>query len=352
MKLSAILPVSRGRQICACCCVLLFLTSLQAQATPATACEPAPAIRAELETASAAASGRDFDRNVAPFLALRARHPNDLVVHERYQDAVQRHGIEGHLRKLTEDYQVLSLQHPDELMYSYLYAHSLIGRNTASAIEQMMEIVADHPEFAPAHRALAEIYFSAPFHDQEKQKTELAHFLALCPGSALQLRPLALPDPSPLVDQAERLLAENGDPDRIVAMAQQGIRDDEWRLQRIRPFDWYSVDYKRQSQHELQTKYWKFWSFQVRCERRAGRPEQASQLLALLEQRAAMLQNDSGPAYWDALAILVRLYEEGNQKQSAAEKLDAMQQFLTRHPDPQRTAQLEDLRRLIGAGDK
>lgn len=349
MRLSAIFPVSRATpRICACWGVLVFLGSLQAQASPASACEPAPAIRAELERANAAANVRDFDRNVAPFLALRQRHPNDLVVHERYQDAVQRYGIEGHLRKLTEDYQVLSLQHPDELMYSYLYARSLIGRNTASAVQQMMELVAEHPEFAPAHRSLAEIYFSAAFHDQEKQKAELAHFLALCPGSAVQLRPVALPDPSPLVDQAEYLLAENGDPDRIVAMAQQGIRDDEWRLQRIRPFDWYSVDYKRQSQRELQTKYWRFWSLQVRCEHRAGRPEKASQLLALMEQRAALLRNDSGPAYWDALAILVRLYEEGNQKQSAVEKLDSMQEFLTRHPDPQRTTQLEDLRKLIG----
>ena len=79
-----------------------------------------------------------------PRFSLSAqRHPNDLVVHERYQDAVQRYGIEGHLRKLTEDYQVLSLQHPDELMYSYLYARSLIGRNTPSAIQQMIEIVAE-----------------------------------------------------------------------------------------------------------------------------------------------------------------------------------------------------------------
>jgi hypothetical protein len=46
------------------------------------------------------------------------------------------------------------------------------------------------------------------------------------------------------------------------------------------------------------------------------------------------------------------LYEEGNQKESAAEKLNSMQQLLTRHPDPQHTAELEDLRRLIGAGEK
>ena len=98
MKLSAILSVSRTRQICACWGLLVFLSSMHAQATPATACEPSPAIRAELERANAAANGRDFDSNVAPFLALRQRHPNDLVVHERYQDAVQRYGIEGHFR--------------------------------------------------------------------------------------------------------------------------------------------------------------------------------------------------------------------------------------------------------------
>ena len=220
MKLSAILSVSRNMPIAASWVVVLFLASLPAQGTPAAACEPAPAVRAELEKASVASSGRDFDKNVAPFLALRQRHPNDLVVHERYQDAVQRYGIEGHLRKLTDEYQVLSMQHPDEVMYSYLYARSLIGRNTSSAITQMLEIVADHPEFAPAHGSLAEIYFSAAFHDQEREQAEIAQFLALCPGSELQLRPLALPDLSPLVDQAERLLAENGAPDRIVAMAQ------------------------------------------------------------------------------------------------------------------------------------
>jgi hypothetical protein len=79
----------------------------------------------------------DFDRNVAPLLALRQRHPHDLLVHELYQDAVQHYGIEGHLRKLTEEYQVLSMQRSDELMYDYLYARSLIGRNTASAIREI-----------------------------------------------------------------------------------------------------------------------------------------------------------------------------------------------------------------------
>ncbi len=139
----------------------------------------------------------DFDRALAPLLALRRQHPNDLWVNLRYQDAVQQYGIEGHLRKLTEEYQVLSMQHPDEVTYGYLYARSLMGRNTSSAIQQMTEIITGHPDFAPAHASLAEIYSSTAFHDESREKTERERLLALCPGYSLQQRPAGLPDPSP-----------------------------------------------------------------------------------------------------------------------------------------------------------
>ena len=225
-----------------------------------------PKSASQLDQIKVVVSGpSDFDRGLAPLRALRRQHPSDLWVNQRYQDAVQQYGIEGHLRKLTEEYQVLSMQHPDELIYSYLYARSLMGRNTSSAIQQMTEIIASHPDFAPAHGSLAEIYSSTAFHDESREEAEKERFLALCPGYSLQQRPRACPIRVPLVDQAERLLAQHGDPDRIAALAQQGIRDDEWRLQRIRPFDWYSVEFKRQAQRELQAKYWRVWSLQVRC---------------------------------------------------------------------------------------
>jgi hypothetical protein len=328
--------------------LLVLLASGAAQGEAPAACELSMEIRAELaKVTEVKADSSDFDKHVAPLLALRQRYPDDLLVHELYQDAVQRFGIEGHLRKLTEEYQVLSMQHAGELMYGYLYARSLIGRNTPSAIRQINELLAEHPDFAPGHGSLAEIYASAAFEDHEKEKAERERFLRLCPGSVLQQRPGELPDPSPLVDQAERLLAGKDNPDRIAAMAEQGIRDDEWRLQRIRPFDWYSVGYKVQSQRELQAKYWKLWSIEVRCARRSGRPERAEGLLAMMDQRVGPLERHSDPVYWDALAILVQLYEEGSQKDLAARKLDSMQQFLAQHPDPQRTGQLEELRKQI-----
>jgi hypothetical protein len=75
-----------------------------------------------------------FDQNIAPFLSLGRRYPADLFVHEHYQDAIWNYGIKGHLRVLTERYQALSLQHEGELIYRYLPARALMGRNTAAVI--------------------------------------------------------------------------------------------------------------------------------------------------------------------------------------------------------------------------
>jgi len=348
VRLSAIRSVFRCTSIQAGVAFLLLLIPAWAQRE---ACGPSSEISSRLDQVKVVVSGpSDFDDGLAPLRALRRQHPSDLWVNLRYQDAVQQYGIEGHLRKLTEEYQVLSMQHPDEWTYTYLYARSLMGRNTASAIQQMAEIIANHPDFALAHASLAEIYASTVFHDESRAKAERERLLALCPGYSLQQRPAGLPDPSPLVDQAERLLAQHGDPDRIAALALQGIRADEWRLQRIRPFDWYSVELKRQAQRELQAKYWRVWSLQVRSERLAGRPQKAAELLAVMEQRTASPRSASDPLYWDALTTLVHLYREGSQKDLAIRKLSLMQDFLAAHPDPARVAQLEELRKLVDPG--
>jgi hypothetical protein len=341
LKPSAVHPVFGWIQ--AACVLWLLLGSSWVLAAP---CAPSREIAAELEKITVAVSSpSDFDQALAPLVALRELYPNDLWVNQRYQDAVQQYGIEGHLGKLTEDYQVLSMQHPDVVMYSYLYARSLMGRNTSAAIQQMGEIISDHPDFAPAHGALAEIYASAKYHDQSKEKIERERLLTLCPGFSVKQRPGEIPTPSPLVDQAESLLAQNGDPDRIAAMAEQGVRDDEWRLQRIRPFDWYTVDYKRLVQRELQMKYWRMWSIEVRCYRRGGQPQKAAELLATMDQRAALLRSNSDLVYWDAFSSLAVLYEEGKQKDRATQKLKSMQDFLAAHPDPVRSAQLEELQK-------
>ncbi len=296
-----------------------LLSSATAWAGQPSLCEPAARIRAELVKAAAlpVADPTAFEQNVAPFQALREHYPGNLFVHERYQDAVQQYGIEGHLRQLTQDYQNLTLEHSGDLMYRYLFARSMIGRGMASALQQLNGILAERPDFAPAHRALTEIYGSETFHDAEKEKIEREKFLSLCPGAVLARRPAPLPEPSPLIERAEKLLLQDGAPAGVSAMALEGLRADEWRLQRIRPVDWYSAEYKRQSQRELRAEYWRVWSLQVRCYRKANRLKEAADLLGAMEQRATLLRSRSDPSYSEALAILARLHAEEGQSVQA-----------------------------------
>ncbi len=221
-----------------------------------------PSIQSQIDRAQAAPirDPADFDRNVAPFAALRDAHPDNLVVHERYQDAVRRHGIEGHLRAMAGEYESLAARHTGELAYRYLAARALIGHGTPSAVQALTAITEEYPDFAPAYCALAEA-----------------------------AAPLPPPEPSPLLDSAERLLRDNGGAEQIAQMAAAAIRADEWRLQRIRAFDWYSPQLKRQSLRETQAEYWRFWEIEVHCFRRKGQLKQAEELLDSMQRRASTL---------------------------------------------------------------
>jgi pentatricopeptide repeat protein len=329
--------------------VAVFMSAVAAWGAASGLCEPDAETREELKTAAAVlvTAPMDFDQNVAAFLEVRARHPKDLFAHERYQDAVHQYGIEGHLRALTEEYRSLSTQHSDDVMYRYLYARTLIGRTTLAAIRAMTEIIVDHPDFAPAHRTLAETYLTEAFNNAEGLRAERERFQALCPGAAFAQRPPALADPSPLVDRAARLLVEDTDPEHVSQMALEGVRNDEWRLQRIRPFDWYSDAYKGQNERELGATYWKVWSVLVRCYRKEGRLAEAAELLASMKRRATVLRERSDPAYWDAQIVLVRLCAEADQREEASQQLHVMERFLAAHPDPSHAVQLEDLQELI-----
>jgi pentatricopeptide repeat protein len=257
------------------------------------ACEPAPEIQAEFQKAAVIAAAvadpfAAFDK-AAAFLGVRDRHPDNLFAHERYQDAVNEYGIEGHLRLLNQEYQELDVKHPGHPMYHYLYLRTLAGRGTFGAIQGLNDLLASHPDFAPAHRTLAEIYATEAFRDAEKEKLERARYRAGCPGGKLTNWPPPIPDPSPLIDQAERSLAEGADPEHVIAMTIQGLKEFEWRSQRIRAFDWYTLDYKRRDLRELRGQYWRAWGIQVRCYRKNGQLEKAEELLAAMRQRAMAL---------------------------------------------------------------
>ena len=109
---------------------------------------------------------------------------------------------------------------------------------------------------------------------------------------------------------AERSLADGANPERVIAMTIQGLKELEWRSQRIRAFDWYTLDYKRQDARELRGHYWEAWAVQVRCYRKAGDTENAGRLLRAMEHRAALLKNTAGPEYTTATETLAGLHAE------------------------------------------
>jgi tetratricopeptide (TPR) repeat protein len=317
-------------------------------------CGPSAEIRSALQKATAAQAVKmnEFEQIIAPLQALKRKYPNSLFVHEEYQNAVQEYGVEGHLRALQADYQVLSTEHPENLMYRYLYVRSTIGRSTAIAIQELTAMLAENPEFAAGHESLAEIYASDAFGDHDKGMAEQERFWQLCPGARLVKLPRELPPKSVLWDQAEKMLSEDGDPGTAATMAEQAVREEEWRMQRIRPFDWYNVDFKRQAQWELRSSYWRLWGLQVRCARKRGDRAKANELLGKMEQRAASLDKDSDPLYWTAIFTMARLYADDNETEQALTKIQEMQHFLDVHPDTGRSSQFSQLRSEFRKSDR
>src|SRR5258708_27880763 len=261
------LAAAESRVVFALCAGLgafaLFVSSAALSLT-GDFCEPSLEIRQEIAKAlSATPETGTFEELTAAFKALRERFANDLFAHVRYQDAVNEHGIEGHLKALTEEYLGLRDARPGDLLYQYLQGRALEGRSTRQAIAAMEEVLASDPDFAPAHRTLAEIYSSAAFRDQQKEKAERARFEQLCPGSATAKRPTPPPEKSKLWSQAEALLKQAQSDERVPELVYRALEQDEWRQQRIRPYDWYTPGYKRELKEEVQIEYWKGWGMVV-----------------------------------------------------------------------------------------
>ena len=230
----------------------------------------------------------------------------ELLVHTRHQDAVHAEGTEGQLKDLTREYAGLRASHGDEPRYQYLFARTLIGRETPRAIALLTALA----QFAPAWQALAEIYGSAAFHDPVKEKEARARFLEACPGGTIRKLPIAPPAPSGFFDHPIERLDDPRLPEQILA----ALHHDDERLQRFRPFDWYPPDTKRQQIRELQLEYWSGWWVLARHYLKTGQRAKADALLAEMQQRFDHLKIDPHDiAFWAAGEKLLTLYLDDRQ---------------------------------------
>jgi hypothetical protein len=335
------------------CRPLAAIAALFASAAPGVEqrlCEASREIQLEIErAASAAPPNALFDQATAPFRALRDRFPTDLFVHLRYQDAVADNGIEGHLKGMVAEYAKLRVEHPDDTFYVYLHGRALEGRVTPLSIGIMNEILAREPNFAPALRTLAEICGSVAFRNRREERQVRARFEAACPGSVVARRPSPLPPHSTLFTDSEGKLDPSRDPADVPGQVQRALQQDEWRSQRMRPFDWYGVAEKRQAVEELQAEYWKGWQILVRHYRRTGKLDEANQLLAEMQQRLNGMQDDrNSKRFWGAVAILLELYSRGKQHDKIAETLAQVEESMRAGPNRRGTDKLAQLKIRYG----
>ena len=324
----------------------LTLWASTANSAQGPLCEPSAEVLQELEKASSAtgADNPTVEQVIEPLRSLRDRFPNDLFVHLRYQDAIKDRGVEGHLKELFEEYLVLKIKHPDDPFYLYLFGRTLEGRMTPQAISTMEEVFKFNPNFAPAHRTLAEIYGSARFRDRKKEKAERSAFQKTCPGSVIPTQPPPLPPPGDF-SKAEQLLGQDESKERVVELVYQALQRDAWRLQRIRPFDWYTVEEKKQVAREGQLRQWSAWGLLVRHYRNTEQQDKASPLLEEMQGRLDRIQTDRDPdLFWAAGVTLTTLYLEGNQLDSARETLKRMETVLVKQPNRKRSAELARLK--------
>ncbi len=323
-----------------------LLASLSARSAAGELCEPSPEVLEQIAKAvGATPQTGTFEELTAPFKALRERFPNDLFAHVRYQDAVNERGIEGHLKALTEEYLALRDAHPGELLYQYLQGRALEGRSTKQAIAAMEEVLASNANFAPAHRTLAEIYASAAFRDEPKEKAARRRFEQLCLGSSIAHRPAPPPEKSKLWSQAEGLLNQAKSDERVPELVYRALEEDEWRQQRIRPYDWYTAGYKKELKEEVQIEYWKGWGMVVQHFWKTNQTEKADQLLAEMQDRLSRLERDpASPVYWAGATTMVSLYGQAKQPVNVRRVLKAMQTSLKAKPDGKRAAQLGRLK--------
>jgi len=322
-----------------------------AHAGERTRCEADAEVRRELEKtlAATAADHATVEQITEALPALRDRFPGDLFIHLRYQDVINERGVQGHLDRMFGEYLALKTQHPDDPFHLYLFGRALEGRMTLRAASTMEEVLELDPGFALAHRTLAEIYSSARFRDREKARTERSRFQEACPGAMIPVQPPPLPRPGNL-SGVERLIGRDDPEDRVAELVYRALLQDEWRLQRIRPFDWYTVERKKQAAREAQARQWKGWTLLVRHYRAIRQDSKAQALLLEMQDRFRRIHGDREPdLFWSAATALLELCAEGRQPDTAREMLKQIEKSPAAKAGHKRSAQLAKLKSRYAA---
>jgi hypothetical protein len=176
-------------------CIAIFTPSyVYPQSAPV--CDASLEVKAALEQIDAEKQGQtetDYEfwqSRRAATKALLQRYPNDFFVQRAYVNGMMgpdpstsgwpsEHGI----LQIIAEYKTLHEQHPGDAAIEYLYATSLIDRDTPTAITLLDETLQKNTSFPWPDLDLVRIYTSPNFLDRTKAESHFSAFLAACPSN-------------------------------------------------------------------------------------------------------------------------------------------------------------------------
>jgi thiol-disulfide isomerase/thioredoxin len=163
---------------------LMLVLSPPAWAGGSGFCGPAPAVESALDQLPRRQAADTFwqvyQRRLTAIEALERQYPDDVAVQQAYIEFMHRPADRD---KVIDEYKLRHEQNPASAELDYLYALTLVGRDTPQAIKLLSSALETDPAFGLPHLELATIYRSQAYLDKAQSAQESKAFLDACPAS-------------------------------------------------------------------------------------------------------------------------------------------------------------------------
>jgi thiol-disulfide isomerase/thioredoxin len=164
--------------------------------SPSTApgCEPAPEVGKALDQLPEyrrdplVTDWQVYLQRLVTLKSLSVQYPNDVFVQRKYiESATSLRGVDKvsveEKSKADAEFKSRYERNPDDPETEYLYALTLVGRDTPQAIKLLDAALQKNSNIALPHLELAYIYLSPAFQDEDKARSHVTAYITACPGS-------------------------------------------------------------------------------------------------------------------------------------------------------------------------
>ncbi|HXJ95535.1 MAG TPA: hypothetical protein VMT20_22050 [Terriglobia bacterium] len=163
-----------------------LLAPVVVRAQAAAVCDPTPEVKAALDRLPSyqTADQTDYQYTQARRSALAdlmKEYPGDLFVQRAYVRSMSYPTADR--LKVTAEYKTLHEQHPDDAQIAYLYAQTLLGRDSPQTIKLLTAALQTTPDFPWPHLTLMRIYTSEVFLNKTEAAAHAKAFLSACPAT-------------------------------------------------------------------------------------------------------------------------------------------------------------------------